>query len=111
VLAILVVDDDDLIRRVLTRGFEREGHTVCAVADSNEAMALAGPFDLGIFDINLGGEENGVVLAERLLSARTVQRVVFFTSEREPATLTEATRIGTVIHDAERLRELVRKMR
>ena len=40
-LDILLVDDDDPLREMLTRSFEREGHRVTAVADGQSALDAA----------------------------------------------------------------------
>ena len=50
---ILVVDDDDAIRLLVTRLFKREGHDVATASDGEEASRLlaAGGFDLVILDV------------------------------------------------------------
>jgi DNA-binding response OmpR family regulator len=47
-LDILVVDDDEPLRDMLTRSFEREGHRVTAVPDGQEALARAAEQDFDI---------------------------------------------------------------
>ena len=46
-LEILLVDDDDPLREMLSRSFEREGHRVTAVADGEDALEAAAekPYD------------------------------------------------------------------
>jgi CheY-like chemotaxis protein len=106
VLAILIVDDDEVIRRGVARLLERAGHSATAIRDAAEAAALAGTFDLGIFDINLGGE-SGIDLARSLLSAGRVSKVVFFSSESDAAVLAAARALGAVAHNLEALRALL----
>jgi DNA-binding response OmpR family regulator len=52
-LDILVVDDDEPLRAMLTRSFEREGHRVTAVADGDAAITQATEHD---FDVVQGLE-------------------------------------------------------
>lgn len=74
---ILVVEDDDLVRRAVVRALERDGAVVVAVGSCAEARD-AGRFDLGIFDVDLPDGE-GVVLAQELIRSGQVEHVVFFT--------------------------------
>ena len=55
-LEILLVDDDEPLRDMLSRSFEREGHRVTAVADGDAALQAAAdqPFDVVLLDIALG---------------------------------------------------------
>ncbi|HEY2083092.1 MAG TPA: response regulator, partial [Verrucomicrobiae bacterium] len=55
---LLVLDDEETIRQVLSIFFEKKGYHVTTTAIAGEAMELADRerFDLGIFDINLAGE-------------------------------------------------------
>ena len=55
-LDILVVDDDEPLREMLTRSFEREGHRVTAVPDGEAAIAQATErdFDVVLLDVALG---------------------------------------------------------
>ena len=55
-LEILLVDDDDPLREMLSRSFEREGHRVTAVADGDAALDAAAerPFDVVLLDVALG---------------------------------------------------------
>lgn len=60
---LLVLDDEETIRQLLSVFFDRKGFQVVAVGSAREAMeAVDGEsFDLAIFDINLAGE-NGLEL-------------------------------------------------
>ncbi|MEM8812148.1 MAG: response regulator transcription factor [Pseudomonadota bacterium] len=61
---ILVVDDDDKIRRLLRRCFEPEGYEVIEAADGAETRSAlgSGSLDLITLDLNLGSED-GLSLA------------------------------------------------
>ena len=62
--AILVAEDDNAVREIVTRALERDGHDVTAVADGMAALdALAGTrFDLLLSDIVMP-ELDGIALA------------------------------------------------
>jgi DNA-binding NtrC family response regulator len=55
---LLVLDDEETIRQILSIFFERKGYDVTATGAVAEAIELADRegFDLCIFDINLAGE-------------------------------------------------------
>lgn len=55
---ILVLDDEESIRRVLALFFEKKGYEVTTAGAASDAIGLADreQFDLGIFDLNLAGE-------------------------------------------------------
>jgi hypothetical protein len=70
---ILVVDDDDSVRGVITRVLRRAGYTVFAVTGPGEALALGdahrGGIDLLLTDIAMP-EMDGLELARRLQQSR-----------------------------------------
>ncbi len=55
---LLVLDDEETTCRVLSIFFEKKGYDVTTTAAAADAIELADRenFDLGIFDLNLGGE-------------------------------------------------------
>jgi DNA-binding NtrC family response regulator len=55
---LLVLDDEEIIRKILSIFFEKKGYDVTTAGAAAEAIGLADreQFDLGIFDINLAGE-------------------------------------------------------
>ncbi|MDP3771371.1 MAG: response regulator [bacterium] len=78
---ILIVDDDDLLRRSLRRTFERigytanRGHRVSFAVDGNTCRSMVaenGPFDVIFMDGDLGAGDTGpvVVLALREAGCR-----------------------------------------
>jgi len=64
-MKILVVDDNDFVREVLTRILEAEDHEVSASYDGADAIAKldSDPYDLVITDVFMP-KENGVSVAE-----------------------------------------------
>ena len=81
-LDILLVDDDDPLREMLTRSFEREGHRVTAVADGQSALEAAGerPFDIVLLDVALGAGPTGHDVARMLRSRRDVVPIIMLTA-------------------------------
>ncbi len=77
---ILLAEDDDSLRRFLTRALERAGHSVVAVADGTEAVPLLSPnaFDLLLADIVMSGMD-GIALAQRASWAMPTARVMLIT--------------------------------
>ncbi len=70
---ILVVDDEDAVRRLLRDCFEIEGYRVSEARDGAELSARLkqAPVDLITMDLKLGGE-NGLELARAIRSERNV---------------------------------------
>lgn len=66
-IALLLVDDDPLSRRVLEREFERRGHAVAAAGSLEEALALAtrSPPDVVLLDLK-STAANGVAFLNEL---------------------------------------------
>ena len=81
-LDILLVDDDDPLREMLTRSFEREGHRVTAVADGQAALEAAAerPFDIVLLDVALGAGPTGHDVARMLRSRRDVVPIIMLTA-------------------------------
>ena len=81
-LDILVVDDDDALRNMLTRSFEREGHRITAVPDGHGALEEAGrgQFDVILLDVALGPGPTGYDVARALRARRNVTPVIMLTA-------------------------------
>lgn len=63
---VLVVDDDDIIRRLIERMLTISGHTVLSAASGREALALlaAHPVDLAIIDLMMPEMSGAEVLQQ-----------------------------------------------
>lgn len=63
---MLVVDDEPMVREVITRYLENDGHQVTVVADGGEALRLSlqVPFDLIVLDLMLPSVDGLSVLRE-----------------------------------------------
>jgi PAS domain S-box-containing protein len=79
---ILLVEDEDSVRAVATRGLERLGYQVKAVADGAAALeqALAHDYDLVISDIQMPGMD-GVALYRQLHELRPALRWLILTGD------------------------------
>lgn len=79
---ILVVEDEDKLRRALQRGLAEAGHKVETAEDGEAGLALAGaePFDLVVLDLMLPGLDGFGVLDR--LRARGVATPVLILSAR-----------------------------
>jgi signal transduction histidine kinase/CheY-like chemotaxis protein len=92
---LLLVEDEENVRKPLTQILASRGYNVLAAADALEAIQISqghpGPIHLMITDILMDGL-SGVELAERLSFKRPEMRVLFATGY--PAGLTEGANLG-----------------
>ncbi len=84
---ILLVEDEDGVRRVLETMLKRHGYQVLSSASAADAMAVAerhaGEIDLLITDIVMPGM-SGRKMAERMMAQRPQMRVLFVSGYGEP---------------------------
>ena len=95
-LDILVVDDDEPLREMLTRSFEREGHRVTAVPDGEEAIAQATErdFDVVLLDVALGPGPAGHDVARALRQRRAVVPIIMLTALDSEADVVQGLEAG-----------------
>ena len=69
-MRILVVEDQDSIRRMIEALVQARGHQVTAVSSGTKAIdvALTAPPDLVLLDLNLPGQYDGFEVCRRLRS-------------------------------------------
>jgi CheY-like chemotaxis protein len=83
---ILVVEDDDQVRTVVSKGLPRLGYEVLVTRNAEEALALVdkhpGRIDLLLTDVVMPGL-SGPQLADRLTARRPETRVVFMSGYPE----------------------------
>jgi DNA-binding response OmpR family regulator len=81
-LDILLVDDDQPLRDMLTRSFEREGHQVTAVPDGHSALRAAADrnYDVVLLDVALGEGPTGHDVARLLRARRDVVPIIMLTA-------------------------------
>ena len=73
-LRVLLVEDDPLIREVLTAALEGAGYDVQAEVDGSRVERALSTFlpDLALIDMHLGDGVNGITVARRLRAARDI---------------------------------------
>ena len=96
---ILVIDDDDAIRRALRLRFERDGDRVIEAADATLALELvagSSPPDAIVCDVMMPGVDGlEFYLALGTIAPALQDRLVFLTgASREPAIYTRIEQLG-----------------
>jgi two-component system, NtrC family, response regulator AlgB len=114
-LQVLIVDDDDNIRKTLTYCLEGEGHTVAAVSNASDAVDAVRrrSFDLAFVDLRLGSAD-GMDLIPAFKSDSPWTKVVVITAYASIETAVEAMRRGAADYipkpfSAEQIRLLARR--
>ena len=92
---ILIVDDDDAIRTVVTEALRRDGHEVAAAANLAEQAALLESFDpqVLITDVILP-DGNGLDVVPQILSKRPGLPVIVLSAQNTLSTAVRATEQG-----------------
>ncbi|MFP5353830.1 MAG: ATP-binding protein [Gemmatimonadota bacterium] len=83
-LDILVVDDEDVIRELLSRCFARRGHAVLVAVNGEHALRLAehGSFDVVISDLHMPGMDGWALIRRlRLLPSTAQTRFILSTGD------------------------------
>jgi len=79
VKTVVLVDDDDLVRRLVSRVLEREGYRVLGATSGEEGLELVErtrTADLLLTDVTLPGEVDGLELGRRALRERSDLKLV-----------------------------------
>lgn len=105
-LQVLVVEDDPMIRRAITRALQGAGHEVVAVERCGGARALGRAFDVAVLDLELP-DGTGVDMAGELLGLGAAGGVVFFSGAADPSLLVRAAQFGEVVAKSGDLRSLL----
>jgi len=92
---ILVVDDEESIRHILTMVLEEEGYTITTVSDGSEAIERfeQSGFDLAIVDVNLPSA-GGIEVLRRIKQANAETEVIIVSGYASLDTAVEAVRAG-----------------
>ncbi|RYM05367.1 response regulator transcription factor [Sporolactobacillus sp. THM7-7] len=93
--SLLVVDDEERIRRLLKMYLEREGYQIDEAADGNAALqtALNKDYDLIILDLMLPGMD-GVDVCKKLRESKATP-VIMLTAKGEEANRVQGFEVGT----------------
>ena len=94
---LLVVDDNEMNRDMLSRRLTRVGHSVETAVDGEEALARLAtePFDLVLLDVMMPGID-GLKVLETLRETRTLGDlpVIMVTAREESAEIVQALELG-----------------
>jgi putative two-component system response regulator len=93
---ILIVDDDETVRSLLTRMLRRHDYSCETAANGAEArLALAGAsFDLALCDLNMPGE-SGLELVEHVTAEHPETATIMVTGADDSAIAEKALALGT----------------
>ena len=92
---ILVADDEESMRWVLSKALKRKGFSVDLAVDGRQALAMIqdGSYDLAILDIKMPGI-NGLDLLDKIREQRKELLVVIMTAEASMKNAVEAMKRG-----------------
>ena len=90
---VLLVDDDDAFRRVMSGELARRGHTVNSVATGAAALAQAAEADVILLDLHLP-DMDGIDVLKRLRAADVRAGVLVLTGHGTIDTAIQAVRLG-----------------
>jgi two-component system response regulator RegA len=95
--SLLLVDDDDTFREVLSRALERRGYAVTSANSVNAALIKAQeqPPEYAVIDLKMPGD-SGLVLIEKLIELDPNTRIVMLTGYASIATAIEAIKLGAI---------------
>jgi two-component system cell cycle sensor histidine kinase/response regulator CckA len=88
---VVLVDDEDLVRRLVTRVLEREGYRVIPLITAEDALAILGSdeaVDLLLTDVTLPGM-NGVELARLALKEQRDLKLICMSGSGEEDIVTD----------------------
>jgi NO-binding membrane sensor protein with MHYT domain/signal transduction histidine kinase/ActR/RegA family two-component response regulator len=112
-LRVLLVDDDDDLRTVLTEGLKDLGHTVTAAANGNAALALLDSEQpqVAILDFAMPGM-NGAVLAQQIAARLPHLPIIFVSGYADTAAIKNtAGDDATILQKPFDLEQLVRALK
>ena len=91
--SILIADDDDSIRFVLTKALEKEGHLVHTARNGSETLACldAEPVDVILLDIIMP-DANGLELIESIKEINSTASIIVITAHGTTQTAIEAAK-------------------
>ena len=101
-MRILVVEDQDSIRRMIEALVQARGYSVTAVASGAKAIDVAStePPDLVLLDLMMPGQYDGFDVCRRLRADPTTRKVpiVVITAMDDPDARTRATQAGATAY-------------
>ena len=101
-MRILVVEDQDSIRRMIEALVQARGYSVTAVASGAKAIDVAStePPDLVLLDLMMPGQYDGFDVCRRLRADPTTRKIpiVVITAMDDPDARTRATQAGATAY-------------
>ena len=93
---ILIVDDEDSVRRTFREWLTGQGSTILTAGDAESALKLANqhPVDLAVLDWNLGAGDDGLHLLQDLVVFHPDIVAILVTGYANQATPLDAMRMG-----------------
>ena len=93
--SLLLVDDDETFRTVLSRALEKRGFAVAPAGSVEQALPLAkaNPPEYAVVDLKMEGA-SGLVLVQALHELDAATRIVVLTGYASIATAVEAVKLG-----------------
>jgi two-component system response regulator RegA len=93
--SLLLVDDDETFRTVLSRALEKRGFSVTTAESVEQALPLAidNPPEYAVLDLKMGGA-SGLALVQKLHELDPATRIVMLTGYASIATAVEAIKLG-----------------
>lgn len=93
--AVLIVDDERIIREILTRSVTREGYAVDQATDGRDALdkLATSPFDIVITDIKMPGMD-GIELLKKVKAQYPKTSVIIITAYGGSLTPTDTLKAG-----------------
>jgi CheY-like chemotaxis protein len=89
---IVLVEDEDLVRRLVTRLLEKEGYRVLEAGTGEEGLAILSngeSVDLLLTDVTLPGCMNGVELGRRAIEQRSDLKLICMSGSGEEEIVTD----------------------
>ena len=92
---LLLVEDDEVFARVMSRALQQRRHIVSHASDNETALMLikGNHFDAAILDLNLGGKTS-LALIEPLRESNSQMRILVLTGYASITTAVEAIKLG-----------------
>lgn len=92
---LLLVDDDEVFRKVLARAMQKRGYAVRSAEDAEAAIQLASETvpQFAVVDLKMPGP-SGLVLVSQLKQLNPDMRIVMLTGFASVATAVEAIKLG-----------------
>lgn len=94
-VVILIVDDDEAIRELVSEGLIEDGYTCDTASNADEALAKLRnhPFNVALLDIRLPGE-SGIELLMKFQTLTQNTKIIMMTAVKDLGTAVQAMKMG-----------------